>query len=154
MQPPAALGAGRDAGQQMGRGAHHVLAPRRVGEQLDQPLMGVGVDDRRPLGGGVLLALPFPQPGQPGRDQRADDRGLPPLPGCDRLDVFQRSTAVRNWLTSSPAVLTRACSDGLNGEIVPGSASTFFLMRSIVVCPDPSGATRSMTAAANDLAGM
>jgi len=67
---------------------------------------------------------------------------------------YQRSTAIRNWLTSLPAVLTRACSDGLNGDIVSGRASTFALMMSIVVCPDASGTTRSMTASANDFEGM
>ena len=45
MQSPAAPGAGRDTREQVRRGADHVLTPRRVGEQLDQPLMGVGVDD-------------------------------------------------------------------------------------------------------------
>lgn len=87
MQPPAALGASRDAGQQMRRSAHHVLAARRVAEQFDQPLMGVGVDDRRLLRGRVLLALPLPQAGQPGRIQRADNRGRPPLLGRYRLDA-------------------------------------------------------------------
>jgi len=104
-QPPAALGAGRDAGQQVRRGAHHVLTARRVGEQPDQPLMGVGIDDRRPLRGRVFLALPLPQPGQPGRGQRAHDRGRPP-PRCGYRPDAARGPVPRETLRDR--LLTRA----------------------------------------------
>src|SRR5262249_46186616 len=50
-------------------------------EQLDQSLMGVDVDDRRPLRGRVLPALPLPKSGETRRGQRADNRGRPPLLG-------------------------------------------------------------------------
>jgi hypothetical protein len=55
----AALGAPGDAGQQVRRDVHHVLAAGRVTQQLDQPLVGVHVDDRGPFRRRVCLALPL-----------------------------------------------------------------------------------------------
>src|SRR5215831_6456661 len=62
---------------------------------------------------------------------------------------YQRSTEVRNRLTSSPALLTKACSDDLNGS-PSGSASTLRWMVAMVVSPAASGTTKSMTASANE----
>ncbi len=55
---------------------------------------------------------------------------------------------------SSPAPLTRACSDVLNVDIESGSASTASRIVLIDVVPVASGTMRSTTASANDLAGM
>ena len=64
---------------------------------------------------------------------------------------YHFSSEVRNRPMSSPASLTRASSDVLNGIIVLGvSASMLCWMVVIVVCPWESGTTRSMTASAND----
>ena len=124
----------------MRRGADHVLAPRRVAEQLDQPLMGVGVDDRGPLRGGVLLALPLTQPGQPRRGQRAHDRGRPPLLRGDRLDAaggpVSRDRGDRFALVQHPdgRVPDRLGLDGINffPQDVP-----FFVVGLVGVGVDP-----------------
>src|SRR5215472_14268191 len=57
---------------------------------------------------------------------------------------YQFSTEVRNRLTSSPAFLTSACNDDLNGR-PSGSAPTLRWMVAMVVCPAASGTTKSMT---------
>ena len=120
MQPPAALRAGRDAGQQMRRGLHHVLTARRVREQLHQPLMSIHVDNRRPLRGRVLLALPFQQA-----------RPAAPRSACRAIDVGHHCFAATGFIpravqsraidptdspcssTPTPASLTASASTGL-----------------------------------------
>jgi len=67
---------------------------------------------------------------------------------------YQCSTDVRNRLMSPDAFLTKACSDGLKTDIESGSASTDRCTMLMVVTPAESGATRSITASAKDLAGM
>ena len=89
--PAAAFRAGGDTGQQMRLGAHRVLTAGRIGEHPHQPLMGIGIDDRRPLRR-VLAALPCPQPRQPRRGHHADPRGRIPLPARHRLDPAPRSS--------------------------------------------------------------